>query len=188
MRMTAWEARSRAGERGMSMIELMISIVVLAVGMAGLMVLFGTAAMTNSRSKNDTTATMLAQTVLDQMAAVPANSNATITITDCAGTANTVATSGAASPGAGANIDANTGNIDFTQDYATVTANYKMKYTTCGPNGQRPVYDVRWNVITMTSNTRMITVSSRQSTIGGTGATQALLYMQPITLRTIAGM
>ena len=26
------------------------------------------------------------------------------------------------------------------------------------------------------------------STTGGTGATQALLYMQPITLRTIAGM
>ncbi len=179
----------RQAQRGMSMIELMISIVVLAVGMAGLMVLFGTAAMTNSRSKNDTTATMLAQTVLDQMAAVPANSNATLTVTDCSGTAHTVATTGAASPGAGASIDATTGNVDFTQAYSGVPANYAMKYTACGPNGQGAVYDVRWNVITMTSNTRMITVSARQSTIaGGTGATQALLYMQPITLRTIAGM
>lgn len=180
--------QQRKGERGMSMIELMISIVVLSVGMAGLMVLFGTAAMTNSRSKNDTTATMLAQTVLDQMAALPASSNATFTITDCTGANFTVATTGSANPGTGATIVAATGNIDFTQALNTVPANYSMQYSVCGPNGQRAAYDVRWNVITVTANTRMITVSARQTTAGSTGANRALLYMQPITLRTIAGM
>src|SRR6266852_4133667 len=70
-------------ECGISIIELLIAITVLAVGMAGLAVLFSIAIMNNSRSKGDTTGTMLAQTVLEKIAAEPANTAATFTLTDC---------------------------------------------------------------------------------------------------------
>jgi prepilin-type N-terminal cleavage/methylation domain-containing protein len=175
-------------QSGMTIIELMISVAVLAVGMGALIILFSTAAMTNSRSKTDTTGTMLAQTVLDQIASMAANNNVPFTITDCTGNVFTIATAGAANPGNGAAIDNTTGNIDYTQAFGAVTVNYAMRYTVCGPAGQRPVYDVRWNIMTVTGNTRMITVAARQTSMGGNGATRALLFSQPITLRTIAGM
>jgi len=62
-----------SAERGISLVELVIAITVLAIGMAGLAVLFSTAIMNNSRSKGDTSGTMLTQTVLEQIAAQPAN-------------------------------------------------------------------------------------------------------------------
>jgi len=54
-------------ERGFSLIELMIALVVLAVGMAALGVLFGVAILGNGRSKGDTAGTMLAQTILNRL-------------------------------------------------------------------------------------------------------------------------
>ena len=64
--------RGRSAERGISLVELVIAISVLAIGMAGLAVLFSTAIMNNSRSKGDTSGTMLTQTVLEKIAAQPA--------------------------------------------------------------------------------------------------------------------
>src|SRR2546429_6316718 len=90
-------------ERGISLVELVIAITVLAIGMAGLAVLFSTAIMNNSRSKGDTSGTMLTQTVLEQIAAQPANLAANLTLTDCkpaGAVAGPIATSGAAHPGA----------------------------------------------------------------------------------------
>ncbi len=100
-----------SAERGISLVELVIAITVLAIGMAGLAVLFSTAIMNNSRSKGDTSGTMLTQTVLEQIAAQPANLVANLTLTDCNTAGATVwpiATTGAASPGAGATINVNT--------------------------------------------------------------------------------
>src|SRR6266700_6414531 len=130
----------RSAERGISLVELVIAITVLAIGMAGLAVLFSTAIMNNSRSKGDTSGTMLAQTVLETIAAQPANTAATFTLTDCdpSGATNwTVATTGTASPGSGANIDTSTNGIDFTQAYSGVPANYKMQFVACGGGGGR---------------------------------------------------
>ena len=183
--------RGRSAERGISLVELVIAISVLAIGMAGLAVLFSTAIMNNSRSKGDTSGTMLTQTVLEKIAAQPANLVANLTAADCNSAGATVwpiATTGAASPGAGANID-NTGAIDFTQAYAAVTANYKMLYVACGAGGQQTTYDVRWNIQTISANTRLITVSTRPLAAANAGnQNQALLFAPPITLRTIGGL
>lgn len=181
-----------SAERGISLVELMIAITVLAIGMAGLAVLFTTAIMNNSRSKGDTSGTMLTQTVLEQIAAQPANAVANLALTDCnpaGAVAWPIATVGAASPGAGATIDVNTGAIDFTQAYAGVPANYKMQFVSCGNNGRQVTYEVRWNIQTVTANTRLITVSARPLAAATAGnRNQALLFAPPITLRTIGGL
>jgi Tfp pilus assembly protein PilV len=182
----------QSAERGISLVELVIAITVLAIGMAGLAVLFSTAIMNNSRSKGDTSGTMLTQTVLEKIAAQPANLAANLTVGDCNPAGATVwpiATAGAASPGAGAAIDVNTGAIDFTQAYAAIVGSYKMQYVACGGNGQQTTYEVRWNIQTITANTRLITVSARPLGAAAAGnQNQALLFAPPITLRTIGGL
>jgi type IV pilus modification protein PilV len=179
----------RTRQSGMSLIELMVAMTVLVVGMLALMTLVTTAISSNNRSKLDTTGTMLAQTVLEGIAAQPASVGATFNMTDCnpaGATTWTIATAGA-SPGAGADVVASTGNIDFNlQSYAAVTANYKMKYVTCGVSGTQATYDVRWNVRTLTNFTKLITVSARQLGVSTSGANLPF-FSPPITLRTIAG-
>jgi type IV pilus modification protein PilV len=180
----------RKRQSGMSLIELMIAMTVLVVGMLALMTLVTTAMSSNNRSRLDTTGTMLAQTVLEGIAAQPATSNQPFTMNDCnpaGSTAWTIATAGPAAIGnsLGADVVASTGNIDFnTQSYAAVPANYKMKYVTCGVSSAQATYDVRWNVRALTAFTKLITVSARQ--LGDTGANLPF-FSPPITLRTIAG-
>jgi prepilin-type N-terminal cleavage/methylation domain-containing protein len=182
----------QSAQRGISLVELVIAITVLAIGMAGLAVLFSTAIMNNSRSKGDTSGTMLTQTVLEQIAAQPANLAANLTLSDCnpaGAVAWPIATAGAASPGAGANINVATGAVDFTQAYAAVPANYKMQFVACGNNGRQTTYEVRWNIQTVTANTRLVTVSARPLAAASAGnRNQALLFAPPITLRTIGGL
>lgn len=177
---------------GFSLIELMIAISVLAVGMSALVGLFITAVMNNGRSKGDTTSTMLAQTVLEKIAAQPASSAATFTLKDCnpsGGTNWTIATAGAVSPGAGATLDSGTAAIDFTQSYSAITSNYKMQFVSCGNNGRSAIYDVRWNIQTIVANrTRVITVSARPQSAGNATSVSNLMFAPPVTLRTVGGL
>jgi hypothetical protein len=174
------------------LIELLIAIVVLAIGLGGLLVLLVSSMYTNNRSGKDTTSTMVAEHVLEQISAQPADSVATLTITDCAGTGWTINTAGAtlgsgnsgASGGNGANL-LNTGIIDWTQDYGNIPANYAMKYVACGAGGAQTIYDVRWNVIAMTQYSRMIVVSARPT---GSAQVGGLRFVVPPNLRTIGGM
>jgi len=106
----------------MTLVELMIAMVVLAIGLAGLTTLFLTALATNNKNNRDTASTNLAQTVMEQIATQPANVAATIPITDCAGNVTNMTTTGAAAPtGAGATLLTvagglgNPGDIDWTQ-------------------------------------------------------------------------
>lgn len=172
---------------GMSMLELVVAMAVLAVGMTAVTALFHRAILTNNRAKVDTSATMLAQTVLEKIAAQPANQNAAISITDCAATSTTwtIATAGAASPGNGANLDSNSGAIDFAQSYESVPSNYKMQFAGCGAGGRQVMFDVRWNVQTVTANTRLITVAARP--LAAAGDDRPLQFVAPVTLRTIGG-
>ncbi|HZR31502.1 MAG TPA: prepilin-type N-terminal cleavage/methylation domain-containing protein [Terriglobales bacterium] len=183
--------RTRSLQLGMTLIELMIALTVLAIGMSATMLLFVTAAMTNSKTKTDTAGTMLAQRVLDQIAAAPADANPVLTVTDCnpnGAAVWNIATTGAAGVGLGATLSAVTGDIDFTQAYAAVPANYKMLYVYCGGGGRQITYDVRWNITTVSAATKMITVSARQTSVGTTlGANRAKLFALPVTLRTIGG-
>ena len=92
-------------EKGMSLIELMIAMLVLAVGLGAITILLTGSIASDNRSSKDSTATMLAQMVIEQISAQHVYSSATITITDCDGTAWTVATAPGASPsGAGATL------------------------------------------------------------------------------------
>jgi len=174
------------------LLELLIAIVVLAIGMGGLLVLLVSAMYTDTRSGNDTTSTMLAEHVLEQISSPMAQDTGFLSITDCAQTTWTITTAGAAK--GGGNSGSNGGNganltagavVDWTQSYASVPSGYKMQYVSCGPGGQQITYDVRWNVIAMGTYSRMIFSSARPL---NTGTVAGLRYVMPVTLRTIGGM
>src|SRR5260370_33307406 len=60
--------RARLGERGMSLLELVIAMVVLTVGMLGSMIMILTGMQSNSRNKTDNAATVLDQEILEMFA------------------------------------------------------------------------------------------------------------------------
>lgn len=177
------------------LLELLIAIVVLATGMGGVLVLLVSAMYTNNRSGSDTSSTMVAEHIMEQISSQPANSIAPLSITDCAGNAWAVNTAGAASGfgdsgsygGNGATLTAN-GTVDWTQGYPSVPAGYAMRYVACGSGGRQTTYDVRWNVVSLNAtnnSSRMIFVSARPS---GAMTTGGLRYVFPVNLRTIGGM
>ena len=175
-------------ERGMSLIELMIAMVVLATGLGGITVLLTGSIASDNRSSKDSTATMLAQMVVEQISAQHVYSNAAVTITDCAGTAWPVATTPGASPsGAGATLLAS-GQIDQTQVHSAITANYTMLYVDCANGGPQMTYDVRWNVMSVSTNTstRLITASARLSS-SSAGMLGGQFFALPVNLRGIGG-
>jgi prepilin-type N-terminal cleavage/methylation domain-containing protein len=170
----------RRGERGMTMIELLIAMVVLAAGLAAVMVLVNGAITSNARNKFDTTATTLSETVLERIAAAGPSATGTVTITDCANNLLTLNTAGAASPGAGATVNA-AGNISFSGSAPT---GYGISYVACAKNNSQATYDIRWNIVSHTSGSavysKTITVSARESAAGSLGS----LFAAPVTLRT----
>ena len=188
----------RESQAGLSMIELLIAMLVLAVGMMGSMILVRTAIVNNNRNKLDTTATALAQMVLEQINSRPASTNTNFNITDCTGVASVVNPTGAAAPGGGAGAiliqppSFNAGNIDFSQDYAAVPAGYAMQYVTCGPANAQVTYEIRWNVTIVsgapppgTTFTKLVTVSARKRVATTTSALP--FFTVPVTLRGIGG-
>jgi type IV pilus assembly protein PilV len=184
----------RNSQSGMTLIELMIAMLILAIGLGGITNLLVVAMATDNRNSKDTSATLLAQMVIEQISAQHPNSNAAISVTDCAGNVWTIATTGGASPnGNGATLltsstSAGYGGIDQTQAYTSVTANYAMKYVDCGGVGNTGVpttYDVRWNVMTIAANyTRLVTASARPVTASHLGGQ---MFALPVTLRAVAG-
>ena len=178
----------------MTLIELMIAMLVLAIGLGGIVNVLAVALETNNRNSKDTSATLLAQMVVEQISAQHPNSNASISITDCAGNSWTIATAGGASPsGAGANLVTSTSSISYTgidqtQAYSNITSGYAMQYVDCGGTGNTGVpttYDVRWNVMTVNANyTRLITASARPVNANALGGIQ---YSLPVNLRMVAG-
>jgi type II secretory pathway pseudopilin PulG len=185
---------------GFMLIELMISMVVLSIGLGGLLVLLTAAMFTDARSSGDTSATMVAEHVLEQITAQGLGTNSPpnppLTITDCTGaiwninTARAVLGAGTGlNGGNGANLTA-AGIIDWTQQYAGVPAGYAMRYVSCGAGGRQTTYDVRWNVIQMSANSRLTVISGRPVTTGeavaaGVRQVNGLRFVAPVNLRTI---
>ena len=165
MALTNRTLRSRQ-QRGMSLIELMIAMVVLIVGVGGCVAAIPFAIRTNFSNRQQSNSTVLAQMVTEKIMSVP-NGTTSTTITDCAGTANTITTT------AGGESVLSSGSIDYT---ATKSTGYYMNYTTCGSNGLQMVYDVRWNIQAL-GDTKLITVSSKPNR-GGT---------LPATIRSMIG-
>jgi Tfp pilus assembly protein PilV len=171
----------------MSLIELMIATLVLAIGMGGITVLLVVAIASNNRNSRDTTATLLAQMVIEQISAQHVYADTTINVTDCAGNSWTIATTpGAVGTGGGATLKAD-GTIDFTQSYSDITSDYAMQYVDCSSaGGIQTTYDVRWNVMSVSTNTttRLITaaarpMSSNVSQFGG------VFFAIPVNLRGV---
>ena len=193
--------RKRSGQKGMTLIELMIATFVLAVGMLGSLSMIFLAIATNSRNKFDTTGTMIAQTVIEQINTLPSNATlggvavTDITLTDCqtlthAATPHTISVQ-AGNPivygtpvGASLVPDTDTdssrrpGDIDFSQ--TSPPAGYNMKWHTCGDIE----YDVRWNIVQITERSKLITVAARQQIFS---RNNIKMYAPPVTLRTISG-
>jgi prepilin-type N-terminal cleavage/methylation domain-containing protein len=186
----------RQTEGGTTLIELMIAMSILAIGLGALTTMLAIAITSNNRNSKDTSASLLAQMVIEQITAQHPNSNAPISVTDCTGNVFSVATTGGASPsGAGASLvttssSLNYGGIDPTQDSSTIPSGYTMHYVDCGGannTGTPTTYDVRWNVMTIDANqTRLITASARplaadSNLLGGH------LFAMPVNLRAVGG-
>jgi Tfp pilus assembly protein PilV len=175
----------RHPQAGFTLIEMLIAACVLIVGLMGGMALIITAMANNNRSKMDSTATVLSQMTIEGIASVPANSNSSVTITDCntsgTSTSHTISTT-ATSLGAGAPLTSS-GKIDFTQ---STVSGYSMIFVACqASTGDRQAsYDVRWNIKALSSNAKLVAVSARE--IGG--PTHANFFAVPVTLKMIVGL
>jgi prepilin-type N-terminal cleavage/methylation domain-containing protein len=187
----------KSGESGMTLVELLVAMAVLAVGMLGSMLLMVAGMQTNTRNRTDTTGAVLDQVVIEEFATLKNYpKTGTVNINDCStgsGNLHLASVVQAAGPnGAGATLDA-AGNVDWTQAAPTLatstTAGYAMRYRTCSGD----IYEVRWNVMEVNPNPNsrisLLTVSSRQiaaqaaQTAGA--ANQGVLYARPTTLRTL---
>ena len=190
-------ARERKGQAGFTLVELMVAMVVLAVGLGALSSLFISAALSNNKNSRNATSTMLAQLVLEQISSQSPNSTATIFLQDCVGNTWAIATTGGAAPaGAGAQLDTTStdysyGGINPTQAYASVppatnvVPGYAMQYVDCGLGGSVSNYDIRWNVINIDTYTRLITVSARE--VSPANQLGGKVYSMPVTVRGIGG-
>lgn len=172
--------RKSKGVQGFSMVEVVFAVGVLAVGILGGMAMIVIGIGRNGANRLDTTATNVAQSVLEEIASAPPNANQVLTITDCQ--QNLQITT---SPG-GAALAAD-GDIDFS---AVPVAGYQVNYVACGPTGlAAATYDVRWNVqqIQVGGKTwaKLVTVSAQQPLALVNGA---MISVPPVTLRTVVGM
>jgi|SRR5579884_2460983 Tfp pilus assembly protein PilV len=197
-------------ESGSLLLESLVAITVLLVGLGGLLILMVSSLYANNRSKGDTSATMVAEHVLEQISAQQSGSGNPIQITDCAGTTTEISTLGAplnngnsANGGNGANLTP-AGQIDWTQAFSAIptdtistpNAVYAFRYVACGTGGQQITYDVRWNITWMSGYTtplytqgtvysQVVVISARpiySSQVGG------LRFSIPANLSTVQGM
>lgn len=170
------KSASKRKQRGMTLIELMIAMVVLMVGIVGSMALIAYAIGGNHRSKQQSNATVVAQLLTEKLSSQKATLSNNLTVTDCAGNSTTVFTA------VGGPTPNSSGEEDFTQ--AAVTG-YQMYYTDCGTSGRQMTYDVRWTITQPTAYTKLLVVSAQLKNAAGTR--NAKLYSLPATIRTLVG-
>jgi hypothetical protein len=165
------------------MIETLVACAILLVLSLSMISLIITAIATNNRNKIDSTQTMLAESILEQIHST-FNGNGVSALQDCSGTNHTIDTT---IPNTGSVGSALSGSsIDFSQ--ASPPAGYHMDYvvrTPCDSTGNViGTYDVRWHLDQIgTTNTYMITVSSKLKNHGEGN----LHFALPVTLRFMSG-
>jgi len=176
----------------MGLIELMISMFILAVGLIGILGIILAAMTSNNRNKSDSGATFISQMIIEDIAAAGAATS--LTLTDGCGTTRTL-TLTTSSSGAGATLYttstaptaslANT--IDWTQDASSVTSGYQMYWCTKDANNINQTFDVRWNMkdlsSTLSAQTKMIVVGARPK---AARTTEIRRFAMPATLKMIA--
>jgi hypothetical protein len=88
---------------------------------------------------------------------------------------------GGANGGNGAAVTA-AGIIDWTQAIGAIPAGYGVQYVACGVGSKQTTYDVRWDVIQMSANSRLTIISARPL---GSRQLGGLKFVLPVNLRTI---
>jgi prepilin-type N-terminal cleavage/methylation domain-containing protein len=176
----------RNPENGFTLIEMLIAALILLTGLTAGMMLIITAMANDNRSKNDTSATVLTQMTIETIAAVPANATTSMTILDCNPTTSSAShtiNTGVSTVGSSAGAPLSGGAIDFTQ--ATVNS-YSMTYYGCqaSTGDRQTLYDVRWNVKTLSADAKLVTVAARPIV----GNTHANFLAVPVTLKMIVGL
>jgi hypothetical protein len=131
---------SKSRQAGVSMIEVMVASLLLVIASLSILTLISISIVTNNRNRMDSTGTMLAQTVVQQIKATLIGSGVA-SLTDCDGTAWSIDSS----PG-GSLLSGDT--IDFSE--TSPPTNYHMNFvmkSPCTPTGDPlEAYDVRWHV------------------------------------------
>jgi len=168
----------------------MIAMLVLAIGFGGVTTLLVTAMASNNRASRDTTSTLLAQKVIEEISSQNVNVNTAVTVTDCAGNLLSFATAaGVAGTGTGARLKSD-GTIDFTQSYSAIPLGYAMKYVDCSSaGGLQTIYEVRWNVmkVSATNTTSRLITAAARPTASDVTKLGGFYYALPVNLRGIGG-
>ena len=172
----------QSSQRGMSLIEMMIASVVLLVGVLATAVLIPLAIGTNSKNRQQSNSTVIAQMLMEKILSVPPRAP-TPTLSDCTGASTTITASGSATGSGGTLLS--TGDIDFSQTPGSAgdPAGYYMLYTACGTNGRQSTYDVRWNIKTPSPYVELIVVSAK---LQGSG-NNPVLFSPTVTIRSMIG-
>ncbi len=161
-------------ERGMTLIELMIAMVVLLVGVVGSMALIAYAIGGNGRSRQQSNSTVIAQMISEKISSQKASLNGSLTVYDCVGTASTIYTA------AGGGALNSSGDVDMT---AAAVTGYQMYYTDCGTAGRQMIYDVRWNITQPTTYTKLVVVTAKMNGAG----TDIKVFSLPVSVRSLIG-
>jgi Tfp pilus assembly protein PilV len=176
----------RRPDSGITMIETLMAAGILVIGSVGMLSLIIGAIATNNRNKMDSTQTMLAESILEQIASTftPNNGPGTSTLVDCAGNSWAIDTTIATSGSSGAAISG--ASIDYSQ--TSPPAGWHMQYvmsTPCSPSGAvQGTYDVRWHLDKIgTTQTYLITVSAKLKNHGEGNE----FFSLPVTLRVMYG-
>ena len=177
------EGKTRSPEAGVTLIETLVAAVILTVLSLSMITLIITSIALNNRNKMDSTQTMLAESILEQIHST-FNGNGTSSLQDCSGTNHVIDTT---IPNTGSVGSALSGAmIDYTE--VSPPTGYHMDYvmrTPCNSTGDIVgEYDVRWHLDQVgASNTYMITVSAKVKNHGEGN----LQFAFPVTLRFMAG-
>jgi prepilin-type N-terminal cleavage/methylation domain-containing protein len=163
-------------QRGMTLIELMIAMVVLLVGVLSSLALIAYAMGGNGRSKQQSNSVVIAQMLTEKISSQKAILNNNLTVVDCAGNSSTVYTA------VGGPTLTSSGGEDFT---AAAVTGYQMYYTDCGTSGRQMTYDIRWTITQPTTYTKLVVVSVQMKNSAST--TNPTMYSPPVTVRTIVG-
>lgn len=177
------QSRGQRPQAGALLIELMFAAFILTVCSLGVISLIWTSILMNNRNRIDSTQTMLAQSIVEQVNSTIIGSESS-GLADCNGKTWTISTTpgGAVMSGAG---------IDFTE--ADPPEDYFMTYVLKAPcestGALQATYDVRWHVKIVgasagtPTNTFLVTVGAKKS-----GSTRAgLVASAPITMRVMVG-
>ena len=188
--------RKRA-QAGFSLIELMIAGALMVTGALAVMGLIMIAIATNSRNKIDSTKTMLAEAVIEEVSSTLIG-NGEAALSDCAGNTFTInaTTGGSKLLGSGTHPSDTLGNnIDFNE--SAPPSGYQMDYVVtspCNSTGQYiATYDVRWHVDQIgagagtLTNSFLLTVGARKKGASQTGPLAGVYFSPPVNLRVVLG-